>query len=70
VVLEHAYQRVLYRVHVDFGQTALAVERRKPGCGEQRVAFAQRDLERFGELHHHLLAGARPARFEKAQMSL
>ncbi len=37
---------------------------------EPRVAFAQRDVERFADLEDHLAAGMGPAGFEKADVAL
>src|SRR5262252_302972 len=39
-------------------------------CGyQEHIALAQRDVEAFAEMQHHLARGLRLARFQKAQVS-
>ena len=70
LLLQHAVDRLAHRRELGGGEIALAIDRREARGEQHGVALAQRDVERGGELHHHLAAGPGAARLEEADMAL
>jgi hypothetical protein len=54
--------------HLRRAEVGLAVERRVAGGEKERVALAQRDLQRLGQAQHHLAAGLGAARLHEAEV--
>ncbi len=69
MTLQHQFHRFARRRELRVTQRSLAKERRVTGGFQQGVARAQWHVETFGEMHHHLTARQRAARFDEAQMA-
>jgi hypothetical protein len=66
---QEALERLAHRAHLRLVEVALAVGRRVAGREQQRVALAQRNLERGRELDDHLGARTRAAGLDEAQVA-
>ena len=69
VCTQYAFDRVAHRLHLGRAEVGGLIGRRVSRGDQQRVAFAQRDVEVLGEAHHHRPARSRTAGLEEAEMA-
>ncbi len=68
VALEHEIDRLARRLQRRIAERALREHRREAGRHQQHVALAQRHVEAFGQMQHHLARRLRAAGLQEAQM--
>jgi hypothetical protein len=68
VALEHELDRLARRLQGGIAERALGKHRREAGRHQQHIALAQRHVEAFGKMQHHLARRLRAAGLQEAQM--